>query len=427
MNTAWDERRGERQPGPASDWLPERAPTEPDADGPPDSGLPTSPGAAAGRSWLTPRGVVWGAILLVLAVAVLLGVRLTQTFAANKTVTNKIGAPEVTVTEAGRSSAPTTINIIGTIGARYDTPIGAEVDTGRISAVYVEAGDHVKRGQVLARIDTSVLEPQVANLQANLDLARAEAELAAAEYHRAVAVGKAGALSAEETERRRSNSVTADAKVKVAAAQLAEAQARLARAEVRAPADGTILTRTVEVGQTVTAGSGALFRMEEGNEVELRGDVAEQDLAALKIGQPVAVRLTGSDKAYEGHVRLLGAVIDPQTRLGMVRVALTPDPNLRPGAFAKAQVTVSKAERIVLPQTAVLSDDQGTYVLVVGDHDRIERRQVRVSGVAAGGVTIDSGVGVKDRVVSTAGAFLQVGETVKPVEAAAAPTPAQAS
>ena len=163
----------------------------------------------------------------------------------------------------------------------------------------MEAGDHVKRGQVLARIDTSVLEPQVANLQASLELARAESELAAAEYRRAQAVGAAGALSAEETEKRRSTSVTAAAKVKVAAAQLAEAQAKLARAEVRAPGDGTLLTRTVEVGQTVAPGA-TLFRLAEGNEVELRGEVAEQDLPLLKVGQAVNVRLTGTSTGLSG-------------------------------------------------------------------------------------------------------------------------------
>jgi HlyD family secretion protein len=332
----------------------------------------------------------------------------------------------VTVTEAGRSAAPTTVSIIGTIGARYDTPIGVEGDGGRVSAIYVEAGDHVKRGQVLARFDTSVLQPQVANLQAALELARAEAELAAAEYHRAVAVGKAGALSAEETERRRSSSVTADAKVKVAAAQLAEAQARLARAEVRAPADGTLLTRSVEVGQTLSPG-GALFRLAEGDEVELRGDVAEQDLPLLKVGQSVDVRLTGNPKVYPGHVRLLGAIIDPQTRLGMARVSLTPDPNLRPGAFARAQVTVSNAQRVVLPQTAVLTDDHGSYVLVVDSEDKVERRPVHVSGIAQGGVTIADGVSDNDRVVATAGAFLQVGEKVNPVSIKLDPAPASGS
>jgi RND family efflux transporter MFP subunit len=343
---------------------------------------------------------------------------LTQALAISKELkANRAPPPTVTVTEVGVSTVPTTVNIIGTIAARYDTPIGVEGDAGRVAAIYVEAGDHVKRGQVLARLNVSVLQPQVTNLEAALDESRAEADLAQAEYHRAQAVGASGALSAEETQRRRSTAVTAAAKVKVAEAQLAEAQARLARAEVRAPADGTILTRNVEVGQTATPGGEALFRVSEGGEVELRGQVAEQDLPLLQVGQAVNVRLTGTTQVYPGRVRLLGAIIDPQSRLGTVRVALTPDPNLRPGAFARAEVVVSNAERAVLPQTAVLTDDRGSYVLVVNAEHKVLRRAVRVSGIVQNGVTIADGVHRNEQVVSTAGAFLQEGEVVKPVVA----------
>jgi HlyD family secretion protein len=351
---------------------------------------------------------------VVVAVVVLLAVRLTHAL-GTKSLVNKVPIPTVSVTEVGVSTLPTTVSIIGTIAARYDMPIGVEGDAGRVAAIYVEAGDHVKRGQVLARLNVSVLEPQVANLEAALEQARAEAELADAEYRRAQAVGASGALSAEETQRRKSAALTAAAKVKVAAAQLAEAQARLARAAVRAPADGIILTRNVEVGQTATPGGEALFRLSERGEVELRGQVSEQDLPLLKVGQSVNVRLTGTTRIYEGHVRLLGAVIDPQTRLGMVRVALTPDPNLRPGAFARADVTVSNADRAVLPQTAVLTDDKGSYVLIVNAQHKVERRAVRVSGMVQNGVTISEGVSGKEQVVATAGAFLQEGELVNPV------------
>ena len=363
------------------------------------------------------RRNVWPAVAIgavIVAVVVLLAVRLTQALGV-KTVTNRNAIPTVSVTEVGVSTVPTTVSIIGTIAARYDMPIGVEGDGGRVAAIYVEAGDHVKRGQVLARLNVSVLEPQVANLEAALEQARAEAELADAEYRRAQAVGASGALSAEETQRRKSAAVTAAAKVKVAAAQLAEAQARLARAAVRAPADGIILTRNVEVGQTATAGGEALFRLSQGGEVELRGQVAEQDLPLLKVGQAVNVRLTGTSRVYEGRVRLLGAVIDPQTRLGQARVTLTPDPNLRPGAFARAEVTVSNADRAVLPQTAVLTDDKGTYVLIVNAQHKIERRTVHVSGIVQNGVTIADGIGGTDQVVATAGAFLQEGELVNPV------------
>jgi HlyD family secretion protein len=365
----------------------------------------------------TDRRVFWYRAAIIGAVAVFVAVlawRLTQALTV-KHVPNKDSIPTVSVTEVGISTLPTTVSITGTIAARYDMPIGVEGDAGRIAAIYVEAGDHVKRGQVLARLNVSVLEPQVANLEAALEQARAEAELAEAEYRRAQAVGASGALSAEETQRRKSAAVTAGAKVKVAAAQLAESQARLARASVRAPADGIILTRNVEVGQTATPGGEALFRLSENGEVELRGQVAEQDLPLLKVGQAVNVWLTGTTRVYPGHVRLLGAVIDPQTRLGMARVSLTPDPNLRPGAFARAEVTVSNADRAVLPQTAVLTDDKGSYVMIVNAQHKIERRAVRVSGMVQNGVTIAEGITGKEQVVATAGAFLQEGELVNPV------------
>jgi predicted rRNA methylase YqxC with S4 and FtsJ domains len=99
----------------------------------------------------------------------------------------------------------------------------------------------------------------------------------------------------------------------------------------------------------------------------------------------------------------------------MARVALTPDPNLRPGAFARAEVTVSNADRAVLPQTAVLTDDKGSYVLIVNAQHKVERRAVQVSGVVQNGVTIADGINGKEQVVATAGAFLQEGELVNPV------------
>jgi RND family efflux transporter MFP subunit len=375
--------------------------------------LNESPPAA--ESWFTLRRVKWPAMIAGVAIVVLLGLRLSQAVSAKRVAAKPVTIPTVSVTEVGISTIPTTIEIIGNIAARYDMPIGVEGDAGRIAAIYVEAGEHVKKGQVLARLNMSVLQPQVANLEAALEQARAEAELADAEYHRAETVGSAGALSVEETQRRKSTAVTAAAKVKFAAAQLAEAEARLARAEIRAPSDGIILTRNVEVGQTATSGGEALFRLSEGGEVELRGQVAEQDLPLLKIGQDAAVRLSNTSQSYPGKVRLLGAVIDPQTRLGTVRVALQPDPNLRPGAFARAQVTVSNAERTILPQTAVLIDEKGSYVLVVNTENKVERRAVRVTGIVGNGVSIADGVKAKDLVVATAGAFLQQGEVVKPM------------
>jgi RND family efflux transporter MFP subunit len=322
-------------------------------------------------------------------------------------------APLVSVSTATLSPVTANVSFTGSIRARYEMPVGAEAESGRVAAIYVEAGDHVAKGQLLARLDTSILGPQVTRLRASLEEAKAEAELAAAEFKRAEAVAAAGALSAEEIERRRSTSVTKDAQVKVAAAQLAEAEARLGRTEIRAPEAGLVLSRSALIGQTVTPGGEPLFRLARGGEVEMVGQVAEQDLPRLKVGDPAEVTLTGIDHPFVGKLRLLGAVIDSTTRLGDVRVALDPDPNLRPGAFARAQVTVSQAVRPVLPETAVLSDAKGNYVYVIDATDHVVRRSVRIGGPEGNGISIAEGLQGGERVVTTAAAYLREGEAVR--------------
>jgi RND family efflux transporter MFP subunit len=306
-----------------------------------------------------------------------------------------------------------TVTFTGTIFARNDIPIGVEGDAGRVIAIYVEAGDRVKRGQLMAKLDQSVLQPQANRLSASLEEARAQAALSMAEYNRAKGVEASGALSAEEIERRRAAAVTDEARVNVAAAQLAETQAWIARTEIRAPSDGVVLTRSAELGQTASQSGGALFRLARGGDVEMRGQVAEQDLVRLELNQPAAVYLTGIAKPFTGRVRLLGAVIDPKTRLGEIRIALDPDPALRPGAFASGGVTVGKANRPVLPQTAVLSDLQGSYVFVVTAEKVVERRAVRIADTTTAGVVIGDGLKGDEQVISLAGGFLRAGERVE--------------
>jgi RND family efflux transporter MFP subunit len=166
------------------------------------------------------------------------------------------------------------------------------------------------------------------------------------------------------------------------------------------------------VGQTASPGGEALFRLASGGEIEMRGQVAEQDMSVLTVGQSADVRLVGSTQPFAGRVRLLGAIIDPQSRLGDIRIALKPDPALRPGAFARGSVSVSKAERPILPQTAVMSDSKGPYVFVIGAGDRVERRDVQVGGTISAGIIITNGLTGEERIVTTAAGFLRAGEKV---------------
>jgi HlyD family secretion protein len=359
-----------------------------------------------------------GAIAVLLIVALVTWRLMAAGAKPHDTLAERSGVPLVSVIVPGLRAVTSSVSFTGAIAARYDMPIGNEGDTGRIVAVYVEAGDHVRRGQPLAKIDDSVIVQQVNRLSAALEQARAQAALSAAEYKRAQGVEAAGALSAEEIEKRRATSVTDAANVKVVGAQLAEAEARLARTRITAPVEGTVLTRKAEVGQIANPGGEALFRVASGGEVEMRGQIAEQDLAQVKTGQAATVYLTGVAQAFTGQVRLLGAIIDPTTRLGDIRIQLKPDPALRPGAFARAVVTVEKSQRPVLPQTAVLSDAGGTYVLIVNADNHVERRVISVTNTNEAGVVIGAGLTGTERVVATAAGFLHDGEAVKVAPAA---------
>lgn len=322
--------------------------------------------------------------------------------------------PQVTVLMPGLSQVSARVKVTGTIAAQYDMPVSVEGEGGRVAAVLVEAGDTVRKGQVLARINTDVLRPQVAQLAAMLEEAKADARLAAAEYERVQAVSGSGAISREDVERRAAAAEMRLARAKVVEAQLREAEARLARAEVRAPADGVVLARAVEVGQTATQGV-VLFRIARDGKVELRGEVAEQDMPHLKAGQKAAVRIVGVDREFEGQVWLLGPTIDPKTRLGMVRVALPPDPLLRPGAFAHGFVMAGEARKPILPHSALQADATGAFVYVVGEENKVLRRPVRVGKAVEQGIIIEDGLTGEEQVVASAGAFLREGEAIAPV------------
>jgi hypothetical protein len=134
------------------------------------------------------------------------------------------------------------------------------------------------------------------------------------------------------------------------------------------------------------------------------------------VGQSASVYITNVAKPFDGHVRLLGAVIDPNTRLGEIRIALGYDPVLRPGAFARGEVVIDHDIHPVLPETAVLADEKGSYVFIINDKNEVERRKVSVIDTTAAGVVIGAGLTGSERIVTTAAGFLREGERVSAVQ-----------
>jgi multidrug efflux pump subunit AcrA (membrane-fusion protein) len=137
-------------------------------------------------------------VIAAIAAAALLWVRHVRTASPTAGAATGNSVPVVTVTSPGSRAVTARISFTGALAARYDMPIGSDTDTGRIKEIYVEAGDHVKQGQIMAKLDGAVLVPQVNRLAASVEESKAEAALSAAQYKRALGVQAAGALSADE-------------------------------------------------------------------------------------------------------------------------------------------------------------------------------------------------------------------------------------
>lgn len=327
--------------------------------------------------------------------------------------------PTVTVIVPGRSQVGRTVTASGALAARRDQPVGIAGEGGQVTRVLVDAGSWVGRGQVLATVERSVQSQEAAQLAAQVKVARADAALAQNELNRSQALLGRGFVSKADIDRKRAARDAASARVQVAQAQLAASRARIGRLDIRAPTSGLILARNVEVGQVVGPGSGALFRLALGGEMEMRAQLSQQDIAFVRPGMPASVTPVGLDQSVSGSVWQVSPVIDPQTRQGEVRIAVPYGPAIRPGGFAEAKIGAGSTTAPLLPQSAVLSDGKGNYVYIVNSKNMVERRAVRVGSVDDSGVTIIEGLSGQEAVVLSAGPFLNPGQKVAPKRQAA--------
>ncbi|WP_294394916.1 efflux RND transporter periplasmic adaptor subunit [uncultured Sphingomonas sp.] len=323
-------------------------------------------------------------------------------------------SPRVTVIVPGRQAVTARISAVGNIAARRDMPVGIPGEGGIVRQVLVDAGTWVKAGQTLAVVDRSVQTQQAAAISAQIDQARADAQLARQNLNRAKQLVANGFVSRADIDTRQAALDGANARVALAQAQLAQQRALIGRLDVRAPTSGLVLTRAVEAGQVVGPGSTSLFRVAQDGKMELQARLADSELARLHVGSPATVTPVGSALRIPGQIWQISPVIDPNTRQGTVRIALPYNAALRPGGFGSAEIGGAAGNLPLLPESAVLSDAQGNFVYIVGPGNVIARRDVKTGEVGERGVTIASGLSGTERVVASAGAFLNAGDKVHP-------------
>jgi RND family efflux transporter MFP subunit len=360
----------------------------------------------------TRRRLIIAAVALVALLAVLYYVFAGGEEAADAGAAEQ--SPVVSVIAPGRGTVQGTINATGTLAARRAMPVGVVGEGGRVVSVPVEAGQWVRAGQILAVIDRSVQIQQTESAAANILVAKADAELAQANLDRALKLVDRGFISKADVDRLTATRDAAAARVRVAEAQYGERRARNAQLNIVAPAAGLLLERKVEPGQVVSPGSGTLFSIAKDGEMELLAEVGETELAKLAVGVTAGVTPVGTDKTFTGQVWQIAPVIDEQDRQGTARIALSYAPELRPGGFASAVIKSGTIVAPILPESAILNDEDGSYVYIVGADNKVARRAVKTGIVTDDGITVIEGLEGTEKVVMRAGGFLSPGEVVRP-------------
>ena len=328
---------------------------------------------------------------------------------------DKLGqAQTVSVVAPGRETVARAISATGTLAARREIPVGVVGEGGQVSQVFVDAGDWVQQGQVLASIERSVQSQQIIGQEAQINAARADLQLAQNELDRAMQLVSRGFISKADVDRKTATRDSARARVGIADAQLRELRARTARLDIRAPVGGYVLERSVEPGQTVSQGSGVLFRMAKGGELELQAQLGETDLAMISVGVPATVTPVGSDRQFNGTIWQIAPTINQQSRQGIARIALPFDRALKPGGFAAVEIKAGAVTAAVLPESAIQNDRDGSFVYIVNKQNKVQRRAVKTGIITQQGIAINEGLDGTERVVLYAGGFLNPDETVKP-------------
>lgn len=310
------------------------------------------------------------------------------------------------VAEATLGSAGAGVTVTGSLEPYRVAEVRAQVP-GTAAQVVVDAGDPVAAGAVLARIEAEGIRSQAAGAEAGVAAAEAGLALARRELDSAKRLYEAGAISSLEYDQAQAGFAAAEAQLAAARAQAAGAVESASRMVVRAPFDGEVSARMVELGEAVAAGQ-PLFRVVSTRFLELLGQVGVEVAGSIRVGMPVEFAITGHGETLRGEVSRIEPTADPGTRQVGVYVRLpNPDRALFGGQFARGRILSGEARDVVLiPEAALRGTLDAAYVWVVSD-GRLTRRDVTAGprDPAVDAVAIESGLEAGETVLLAPGEF----------------------
>ncbi len=342
--------------------------------------------------------------------------------------------PAVRVVEVRRAAQDQELSLPGTALADQQTSLYARIN-GYLKSYAVDIGDRVKKGQLVAEIDSPEVDQQLRQARATLGVvqaallqAQANQDLAKVAADRWAALVKEKAVSQQEADEKRLALVAREADVEAAKAAIRAQEANVKRLEelqsfkqIVAPFDGTITTRNVEIGTLVSEGSGGgareLFRMVQLQSLRFHIAVPEATVPAIRTGMEAALSFGAwPGRVFKGEVSRTSGAIDVASRTLLVEVRVAnPDGALLPGMYAQVAFKLHPdAPVLLMPSNALLIRPEGTLVAVVGKDHIVHYRKIQVGRDYGTSIEVRSGLQEHDTVMLNPSTMIQEGEKVEP-------------
>lgn len=351
-------------------------------------------------------------LLLLLAGVVLSGCSAEKSLQppAPETVRN------VPVSVVQRATLPDVNEAVGTVRSVQSSQLASQM-MGTIVEIRVQAGDHVRRGQVLATIDdaqprAALDRATAAESAATQDLAATESDLNLAEttfkrYQNLYERKSVSPQEFDEVKARYQNAVARRELTRAgqsqAKAAVTQARTAFAYARILAPFDGVITERKVDPGTLASPGL-PIFTIEDVRRYRLEATINESDLRDVRMGEGVAVAIDAlQDPELKGRVTQIVPAADPSSRSFLVKIELPPDSRLRSGLFGRARFPQGERSSLLIPQTAVVVRGQLQGIFVLNADGIAALRYVTVGQARGKEVEVLSGVADGERLIANPG------------------------
>jgi RND family efflux transporter MFP subunit len=326
---------------------------------------------------------IGGAVLLLL-----IAVAYRAFFGGSTTETRRQSAPLVRVEHPNRGTVVVRLQFTGDMIPMQQAGIFSKV-SGNIERVYIDMGTHVRRGQLLALIDTTELHQQYLQALATFENNRLA-------YKRSKDLFEQNLVAKQDLD-------NAETTQKIAAAAFENARTRLDYAWIRAPFDGYVTKRFLDAGALVTPNNSTLFTLMTLDEMKVVINVLERDIPLIRVGKQGVVTVDAyPDREFGGRITRYSQAVDFGTRTMAVEIDIpNPDLKLKPGMFANVMLIVDQhANALTIPAAAVLKDDTGPFVYVATS-DTARRIRVGVGVEQDGRTEITSGLDTTAQVITT--------------------------